>query len=90
MLFMVIERFKHGAAVVGERFQQQGRMLPEGVAYHASWVDAASDRCFQLMEAPDPESLTPWVTRWEDLVDFEIVPIVTSAEFWGKAQTKST
>ncbi len=42
MLFMVIERFKDGnARLVGERFRQSGRMLPEGVAYHASWVDSA-------------------------------------------------
>lgn len=89
MLFMVIERFKHGAAPVGERFQRQGRMLPEGVTYHASWMDAPGDRCFQLMEAPHPESLNPWISRWEDLVNFEIIPVVTSAEFWPRVQSES-
>ena len=84
MLFMVIERFKHGAAAVGERFQNQGRMLPDGVTYRASWMDVAGDRCFQLMEAPDRESLAPWISRWEDLVVFEIIPVLTSAEFWAK------
>ena len=60
MFFMVIERFKRrDLAPVGERFQRHGRMLPEGVTYRASWMDAAGTRCFQLMEAADAESLTP-------------------------------
>ena len=78
MLFMVIERFKYGDATpIGERFKRSGRMLPEGVVYHASWVDSAGTRCFQVMEAPHPELLNLWVRRWADLVDFEIVPVVT-------------
>ena len=83
MLFMVIERFKDARAIA-ERFQQSGRMLPEDVVYHASWVDAAGTRCFQIVEAPRLESLTPWIERWDDLVEFEIVPVVTSAEFWSR------
>jgi hypothetical protein len=53
MLYMVIEHFKRGdAAAIGQRFQKSGRMLPEGVTYHASWVDLTGVRCFQIMEAP--------------------------------------
>jgi hypothetical protein len=86
MLFMVIERFKHGgAAAIGRRFQQSGRMLPEGVNYHASWIDLTGARCFQVMEAPNMESLNSWISRWEDLIDFEIVPVLTSADFWAKS-----
>jgi Protein of unknown function (DUF3303) len=87
MLFMVIERFKGGdARAVGERFRHLGRMLPEGVAYHASWVDLAGARCFQVMEAPYGELLSIWASRWDDLVEFEIVPVQTSSEFWSKFQ----
>lgn len=87
---MVIERFKDGnARLVGERFAKSGRMLPEGVAYHASWVDSAGTRCFQVMEAPDPELLHLWATRWDDLIDFEIIPVLTSAEFWSTVQTEA-
>ena len=83
MLFMVIEHFKNGdPAPVGERFQSSGRMLPEGVTYLASWVDPTQGRCFQLMEAPDAELLRLWASRWDDLVDFEVIPVVTSSEFW--------
>jgi hypothetical protein len=86
MLFMVIEHFKSGdAKAVGERFQRTGRMLPEGVTYHASWVDPQNARCFQIMEAPDRESLNRWIDAWQDLVDFEVVPVQCSAEFWGTA-----
>jgi hypothetical protein len=85
MLFMVIEHFKNGdTAPIGERFKRSGRMMPECVVYHASWVDSAGARCFQIMEAPDRELLNRWVSQWDDLIDFEIVPVVTSAEFWSR------
>src|SRR5215472_4179567 len=82
MLFMVIEHFKNAdPKPIGERFQRLGRMLLEGVIYHTSWVDAESARCCQIMEAPDRESLNPWIAAWEDLVDFEVVPVQPSADF---------
>ena len=65
MLFMVIEHFKNGDVTsTGDRFKRSGRMLPEAVIYHASWIDSRNARCFQIMEAPDRQSLTPWI---EDL-----------------------
>jgi Protein of unknown function (DUF3303) len=83
MLFMIIERPKDGNfKAVGDRFKIQGRMLPENVVYLASWIDAQNARCFQIMEAPDRKSLEPWIAAWADLVDFEVVPVQTSAEFW--------
>jgi hypothetical protein len=85
MLFMVIERFKHGdPRPIGERFRRNGRMLPDGVTYLASWVDAAGVRCFQVMEAPDHGSLDTWVARWDDLIDFEIIPVLTSGDYWAQ------
>lgn len=84
MLFMVIERFRNGdPRPVGERFRQSGRMLPDGVIYHASWVDAQGARCYQVMEAPDANSLHVWVRRWEDLVEFEVVPVQNSSDYWA-------
>lgn len=89
MLFMVIERFKDGdPKPIGERFRRDGRMLPDGVVYQASWVDPAAARCFQIMEAPSLESLNEWVQRWNDLVDLEIVPVLTSAEYWATIPSK--
>jgi hypothetical protein len=84
MLYMVIEHFKNGDAdAIGKRFELSGRMMPEGVTYHASWVDTARTCCYQIMETPDLELLKAWMSRWEDLVDFEIVPALTSADFWA-------
>lgn len=81
MLFMVIERFKNGdAKAVYRRFQQKGRMLPEGLNYAQSWVDTNFERCFQLMECDDPNLFQHWVAQWQDLVEFEIIPVVTSKE----------
>ena len=86
MLFMVIEHFKDTNAI-GQRFRAKGRMMPESVQYVASWIDPARDRCFQVMEAPTIEDLEPWVRAWEDLGSFEIVPVLTSKDFWAQRAT---
>ena len=81
MLFMVIERFKgEGAAAVYRRYRERGRMMPEGLRYLEGWVETDFERCFQLMECDDPRLFRLWTARWQDLVEFEIVPVVTSAE----------
>jgi len=36
------------------------------------------------MEARDSELLKTWTSRWDDLTDFEIVPVESSADFWAK------
>jgi hypothetical protein len=46
------------------------------------WVDPVANRCFQ---APDQEALKGWTSLWEDLIEFEIVPVLTSIEFWSRA-----
>jgi len=39
MLYMVIERFKEGAAPeIYGRFGEKGRMMPEGLKYLSSWI----------------------------------------------------
>jgi hypothetical protein len=64
-------------------------MLPEGVAYHASWVDSAGARCFQVMEASDRELLNLWASRWDDLVEFEIAPVQTSVDYWSQGRARA-
>ena len=81
MLFVVIERYRPGQAPeVYRRFRERGRMAPEGVRYVSSWVDLEFRRCFQIMEAPDLGALAEWTSHWDDLVDFEIVPVRTSKD----------
>ena len=79
MLFMVIERFRDAPAVY-RRFRERGRLAPDGVRYIASWVDRDFVRCFQVMEADDEAQLRQWTANWDDLVDFEIVPVRSSAD----------
>ena len=81
MLYMVIEKFKNrDAAPVYKRFEERGRMMPEGLKYIDSWVETNFDRCFQLMETEDPALFQDWIENWKDLVDFEVIPVVSSAE----------
>ena len=80
MLYMVIERFTRGAPPVYERAAREGRMLPDGLRYLDSWVDERLERCFQLMETDDVRLFDEWIARWSDLADFEVVPVIGSAE----------
>lgn len=81
MLFMVIEHFKdRDPAPVYKRFADKGRMMPDGLNYVNSWIEVGMDRCFQVMETDDPALLQEWISKWNDLVDFEVVPVITSAE----------
>jgi hypothetical protein len=78
---MVVEHFKNAdAAPVYRRFREQGRMAPEGVTYVSSWVDDKLERCFQLMETHDRRLLDQWMVGWEDLVEFEVYPVMTSKQ----------
>jgi Protein of unknown function (DUF3303) len=78
---MVVERFKGGAAQpVYQRFREHGRQAPEGLVYLDSWVDLPGGRCFQLMRTNTPALFDAWLSHWSDLIDFELVPVLTSAE----------
>ncbi len=81
MTYMVIERFKNrNAKAVYRRFREQGRMLPDGLKYIDSWTEDTFNRCFQLMECEDPRLFQEWISKWRDLVEFEIIPVVSSKE----------
>jgi hypothetical protein len=79
MLFMVIERFID-AKEVYRRLREKGRMLPDGLKYVESWVETNYNRCFQLMECKDSSLFQKWMIQWQDLVDFEIAPVVESKQ----------
>ena len=81
MLFMVIEHFKNrDAQAVYRRVQERGRMLPDGLKYVGSWVEVNFDRCFQLMECDDAGLFQKWILNGNDLIEFDIVPVVPSKE----------
>ena len=79
MQYMIIERF-HPSKVKAmyERFTEKGRMLPLGVTYINSWINESVTGCYQLMESESLEKLQEWINNWKDLVEFEIVPVISS------------
>jgi Protein of unknown function (DUF3303) len=81
MLYMIIERFHPGKVKeLYKRFDEKGRMLPEGVNYINSWINEEVSICYQVMESDTEEKLHEWISRWNDLADFELIRVITSAE----------
>lgn len=86
MKYMVIERFRPGAAAeIYRRFAEKGRMMPDGLSYVESWIVDDLSMCYQLMETDDFSKFGEWTRNWDDLADFEIVPVLSSAEARAKA-----
>lgn len=81
MQYMVVEHFRNGdPRPVYARFGAQGRLAPEGLVYIDSWVTSDLTRCYQVMECDDRSLLDAWIGAWADLVDFEVFPVIRSAE----------
>ena len=81
MRYMVIEHFRDGnARPVYERFRDRGRLAPDGLEYVGSWVTTDLRHCYQVMECADRALLEQWMDAWSDLVQFEVIPVLSSAE----------
>ena len=80
MLFMVIETFANNDMIPAyQKIKDEGRVLPEGLTYHGSWIAADFSRCFQVMECDDIALIQDWVLYWRDAgVTFDIVPVSAS------------
>jgi hypothetical protein len=83
---MVVEDFKAGK--VGEiyrRLRDSGRHMPAGLIYVGSWITDDMTRCYQVMECDDRILLDEWISHWADLMDFEVVRVISSDEARGRA-----
>ena len=81
MLFMIVEHFKGGdPRPVYDRFRARGRLAPDGLRYVNSWVTSDLTRCYQVMECDDRALLDQWLGAWQDIVDFDVHPVITSAD----------
>ena len=81
MLYMIIEDFRNSDPIpVYRRFRDRGRQQPDGLTYRGSWVTKDLKRCYQLMECEEPELLDQWMSRWSDVMDFQVVPVITSTD----------
>jgi hypothetical protein len=86
MRFMVVETFRgQDPKPIYQRLQEDGRMMPEGLTYIDSWIADDFSRCFQLMECDDQKLFHQWIAQWSDLMEFDIVPVMTSDEAKQKA-----
>jgi hypothetical protein len=79
-----VEQFKDAPAIY-RLLAERGRMMPEGLKYISSWIEADLKRCFQLMEASDRQDFDQWIANWSDLMEFEIYPVIDSSQAAGKA-----
>jgi hypothetical protein len=81
MLYMVVEHFRNSDALpVYRRYRDHGRLESAGIQYVASWVAKDLCRCFQVMQCDDLALLEQWMTQWDDLVEFEVIPVMPSAD----------
>jgi hypothetical protein len=86
MLYLVIEDFRDGEAEpVYRRFQAEGRLMGPGLSVITSVVTEDLRRCYQIMACDDRAQLDAWIARWSDLVVFEVVPVLSSAEAMVRA-----
>jgi hypothetical protein len=80
-LYLVVERFRGGdPAPVYRRLRDGGRLAPPGLEYLGSWVTDDLSRCYQVMACEDRALLDQWTASWSDLIDFDVIPVLTSAE----------
>ena len=88
MFYMIIEHFRNGdPAPVYRRFRERGRLAPEGLRYIQSWVTDDLQHCYQVMECDDRALLDEWMAQWADLTDFEVLPVISSAEAAGRVNS---
>ena len=80
MLYMIVEDFRGAPERVYRRFRDRGRLAPEGLHYVGSWVSRDLQRCYQVMECSERRVLDEWIDRWKDLVEFQVIPVITSSE----------
>jgi len=81
MFFMIIEKFHpEKVKLLYQRFDEEGRLLPDGVSYINSWIDENITICYQLMESDSAEKIYTWIENWTGFADFEVIPVISSAE----------
>lgn len=81
MKYMIIEKFKEGKVKeVYKRFEEKGRLMPEGLHFINSWITEDVTTCYQVMETDDVTKLHEWVKNWNDLVEIQFIPVINSQQ----------
>lgn len=81
MHFMIVETFRsEDAKAIYMKARDQGRGMPEGLQSVHSWVSANLEHCFQVVVCDHVAALQSWVAHWSDLIQFEIIPVISGKE----------
>ena len=81
MLYMIIETFHPGKVKqLYRRFEEKGRLMPEGVEYVNSWINEDVTTCYQVMESDAEIKIYEWIQNWIDLSDFKVIPVIKSSQ----------
>lgn len=69
-----------GVKATRARFMETGGGPPSGVTMLGRWHSPQAVHGFCLAETDDAKALYEWVTRWDDLLDFTLSPVIDDAE----------
>jgi hypothetical protein len=84
---MVVEHIKDADAVY-QRLWERGRSLPNDLVLVSVWFDENVERGYRLMETHDRRLLDEWMANWNDLIEFEMCPVITPAEAGEKVAAR--
>lgn len=85
--YMIVESYKHGkSGEIYRRLAERGRMMPMGLEYIDSWIEENLQKCYQVMKSENLDKIHEWMDHWNDLMDFEVIPVISSEEASKAAQ----
>lgn len=88
MLFMSIFTYepaqKHD--VLSKRME--GFNVPEGAKLINQWSSASGGCAFTLFETDSSFAIAQWCAEWNDLGDFDIIPVIESEELMDALRAK--
>ena len=54
----------------------------------SAWFDENVERSYRLVQTDDPRLLDKWMASWNDLIEFEVYPVITPEEAGEKVATR--
>ena len=64
-----------------KRFKETGAPPPDGVTMTGRWHSLGGRKGVAVVEASDPQAIASWIQDWNDVVTFEVTPVLTDEQF---------